>query len=322
MYNKYNFTYLSEKIFEAKFQENPFNHIYIENFLSEEHFLEIINSSEINSKSYKNDEELIENLINNGFKPIGFPGCITDIEKYIKWHKGNLKTSLHSACEGFGMALRLFNFKSEILKELNLFISSNEFNETIAEKFKINFKECTIDTGIQKYLDGYEISPHPDVRKKATTFMVNINPNQNSEKVNYHTHYLKFKKEYEYVKEFWKGNENIDRVWVPWNWTKSIKQQTKNNSIVLFSPSNDTLHAVKAKYDHLTTQRTQLYGNLWYNSQPAKKTLEWEYLDFSKNLETIEATFTQKLYSKFPSSIKNIVKKIFPNRQNVGKRNI
>ena len=36
----------------------------------------------------------------------------------------------------------------------------------------------------------------------------------------------------------------------------------KNNSIVIFKPSVDTLHAVKMKYDHTKFQRTQLYGNL------------------------------------------------------------
>ena len=46
------------------------------------------------------------------------------------------------------------------------------------EKFGIEYQNCNIDGGIQKYLDGYELSPHPDIRLKAATFMVNINPDQ------------------------------------------------------------------------------------------------------------------------------------------------
>ena len=36
----------------------------------------------------------------------------------------------------------------------------------------------------------------------------------------------------------------------------------KNNSIVLFKPDIDTLHAIKLDYNHNKFQRTQLYGNL------------------------------------------------------------
>ena len=39
-------------------------------------------------------------------------------------------------------------------------------------------------------------------------------------------------------------------------------QQSINNSIVLFAPNIDTLHAIKMQYDHNKFQRTQLYGNL------------------------------------------------------------
>ena len=89
---------------------------------------------------------------------------------------------------------------------------------------------------------------------------------EESEKLDHHTHYMKFKKAYSYIEEFWEGNPDVDRAWVPWDWATTVKQQFKNNSIVLFSPSNSTLHSVKANYDHLITQRTQLYGNLWFKT--------------------------------------------------------
>ena len=143
--------------------------------------------------------------------------------------------------------------KTEVLIALNNFLASKKFNTAIAQKFNINIDNCDIDGGIQKYLDGYEISPHPDIRRKAATFMVNINPHKASERYNHHTHYLKLKTEYNYVKEFWETSSKAERHWVPWDWCDTSFMQTKNNSIVLFSPSNDTMHGVKAVYDHLVS---------------------------------------------------------------------
>ncbi len=40
------------------------------------------------------------------------------------------------------------------------------FRHCLAEKFRINEHTVFYDAGIQKYLDGYEISPHTDIRKK------------------------------------------------------------------------------------------------------------------------------------------------------------
>ena len=160
MNNKYDFTYLIEKLMATDFNSKPFKHLYIENFFSDKHFNEIINSFEISSPSANNDKELIHSLIEKGFDPINFPGCVTNIKKYISWHENGKKVLTHSACEGFGMVLRLYRFQSDILRELNEFLISEEFNKAIAEKFEINFDNCTVDGGIQKYLDGYEIEVH------------------------------------------------------------------------------------------------------------------------------------------------------------------
>ena len=123
----------------------------------------------------------------------------------------------NSSTASFGMTLRLEEPKSDILKELKLFIGSDKFNQCIANKISLNIEKCSFDNGIQKYLDGYEISPHPDIRRKAATFMVNINSAPDSEKHNYHTHYMSFKKEYEYIKNFWNNNPDYDRAWLPWD---------------------------------------------------------------------------------------------------------
>jgi hypothetical protein len=278
------FTYLIDKIRITDFSTEPFKHIYIEDFFSSDHFDEIVTTNEISLAAAKSDRGLFDALFDKGYKIIPFPGCITDQKKYADWRAGKKKVEHHSACEGFGVAFRLFTPTSSILRELDEFLNGEAFNRCLAEKFSVPYEDCRVDVGIQKYLDGYEISPHPDIRRKATTFMVNINPRVASERANHHTHYLRFKPERRYVQTFWEGNPSIDRCWVPWDWTETVYQQTKNNSIVLFSPSNDTMHGVKADYNHLLTQRTQLYGNLWFKEFETEGQLEWEDFDFRGNL--------------------------------------
>jgi hypothetical protein len=280
----YNFKYLTEKIANAEIRKFPFDHIYIENFFSNEHFEELVKCSQIDLKESKDDRDLIDRILSSGYKIISFPGCITNKEEYLKWHKDKKVSHLQSTSnEGFGMVFRLTTFQHPLLSSINEYLIGPEFNQIIADKFKIDINLCNADAGIQKYLDGYEISPHPDIRKKATTFMVNINPGEETELIDYHTHYMKFVNDFKYVEEFWKNNKEVDRCWVPWNWCETVFRQTENNSIVIFSPSDSTLHAVKATYNHLLTQRTQLYGNLWYKESLTKSTPKWEYFNEIKN---------------------------------------
>ena len=128
-------------------------------------------------------------------------------------------------------------------------------------KFDLKF-ETSIVTAIQKNLSHYEISPHPDVREKGLTYLLNINKDSSIDNEPVHTHLLKFKKEWEFIYDYWKTNLSENRCWVPWDWCKTEKITNKNNSIVIFSPDIDTLHGVKLNYDHTKFQRTQLYGNL------------------------------------------------------------
>jgi len=70
----------------------------------------------------------------------------------------------------------------------------------------------------------------------------------------------------------------------------------------MFSPSSLTMHAVKANYNHLKGQRTQLYGNLWYKNANTLNKLEWESLVIGKNqtkelLSQSASTFTSKINS-------------------------
>ena len=299
------FNYILNKINNAKFLYHPFKHIEINDVFENEHFNKIIDQDQIKFAKMNSDEELISHLENKNYKPVIFPGCVTNSKDYIKWHGNKKNKNLNvSSTEGFGMTYRLTNAESEIISKLVTFISSNEFQQVIAKKFSIDLKDVYFDQGIQKYLDGYEISPHPDLKSKALTFMFNINPNTSSEKLNHHTHYMRFKNNYKYVEEFWKGNLNFDRCWVPWDWCETIKTQTKNNSVVIFSPDNNTMHAVKAKYDHLPYQRTQLYGNLWYKKELKKiKSIvpqpKWENFVIKKSGQKPERTIATKIFDKY-----------------------
>ena len=194
---------------------------------------------------------------------------------------------------------------TKILIDLKNFIESKEFNLVLAEKFNLDLEQCSIDTGIQKYLDGYEISPHPDLRKKALTFMININTSEQAFKESYHTHYLEFKINKNYVKEYWKGNPYAERCWIPWDWCVTKKQQKNNNSIVIFSPSFDTLHAIKANYSHLKNQRTQIYGNLWYKNEKG-----YDFIESNQNLDWNQLNFQPQLQPHKYSLAKRILKKI------------
>ncbi len=272
------FEYIIDKIIGTPFTEAPFKHIYIPDFFAKEHFQEIISAPEVNIRKAADDDDLIVALHENHFKEISFPGTTTDLPVYLRWHKdakeGNVTNN--GLCDGFGVTMRLQETRQNtILREISEFFKSKQFWDTLRAKFNITRSDVRTDVGLQKYLDGYEISPHPDIRLKALTFMINLNPAANSEEIEYHTSYLTFKPEKNHIREFWDNNPGVDRFWVPWDWCDVRSRQPANNSIVIFSPANDTMHAVRAHYDHLETQRTQYYGNLWYTNASAKSTHTW-----------------------------------------------
>ena len=279
---------LLNKIHSAKFEVSPFQHIIIENFLDKNFFKKIITSKQINtSVDEESDLKLINHLREKGYEVIPFPGTLANQEEYINWRKSK-KTENDGLCEGIGLTLRLSKKIESELQDLLKFFEGPEFTNAVLKKFNYNFqnREFYHDGGIQKYLSDYEISPHPDVRKKFLTWMLNINPMSNSQELNIHTHYLSLIKKFSYISEFFKNNREIDRCWVPWDWCETIFKQDKNNSLVIFSPSDDTFHAVKAVYDHFEGQRTQLYGNLWYDTSEATYTTQWSDLDITNKLIT------------------------------------
>ena len=90
----------------------------------------------------------------------------------------------------------------------------------------------------------------------------------------------------------------------------------------MFSPNSKTMHAVKANYNHLNGQRTQLYGNLWYERNQTLSKLEWEDLCISsekkvKNAKLINLDFLSTIPLKLGSRIKNLISN--ENRRNYEK---
>ena len=304
------FNYLIDKINATTIDHTPFAHIQINDLLTPEHFAQLIAAPEIAVQSPPSDAQLFDALFAAGYKVISFPGCITNHKTYIDWHRDKSANHRHNntACEGFGITLRLMTPASGILHELDAFMASAPFQQALAAKFSIDLDAVYYDGGVQKYLDGYEISPHPDIRRKALTYMVNINPAPNSESVEHHTHYLKFRDEYAYVQHYWEGHPNEDRCWVPWEWCEVVRVQRENNSMVIFSPRNDTMHGVKANYDHFTNQRTQLYGNLWYRDAPSLAMADWE--DFVIHTHAHAApSLANSIRSAIPKPVKNFIRK-------------
>lgn len=283
------FHYILEKIKEAKFLTDPFNFLYIEDFLSEEDFVNIIEHEQIKFPSFNKIEQLLEHLKAKDYKQVKFPGCTTSIDEYLDWYYKKSKITLphtKGLTEGFGLVFRLNKSKNTRMADLIQFLNSPIFVDTLMKKFSKQGK-TRVETAIQKYLTGYEISPHPDIRSKCLTYMLNINTIENKE-IDIYTNFMKFKKEYEEIYNFWEEKPEYERSWVPWEWCENVFQQRKNNSITIFSPNNRTLHSVKLSYDCLQQQRTQIYGNLWYNNKNLIETSIQDLEKIAKSRQTVE----------------------------------
>lgn len=261
------FGYLIHKIENAKFVRVPFPHLLIENMLSPEHLGLFLNSSQVHFEHCKNTPTLLKSLHDHGFVFQPFPGCYSNEKQYLEWVNGKRHT-YKEPIEGKGVAFRLREIKNVRIQKVLDFLNSDRFHKCLKRKFRISPKRKTsIITAVQKYLTGYEISPHPDVRRKALTYLLNINKGDFVEKEDVHTHLLRFKKDKKWVERYWNGTKT-ERCWVPWNWCETVNKIRSNNSMIIFAPSYNTLHAVKLDYNHLKYQRTQIYGNLMYIEKP------------------------------------------------------
>ena len=116
-------------------------------------------------------------------------------------------------------------YEDKILEELVEF-NSQSWHKCIKKKFK-KTGETGVDTAIQKYVSGYEISPHPDIRRKCATYMININTHEEAEHLGLHTHFMDFEDNRKWIFEEWKTNTNKDTCWVSWDWAKTSFQHPK-----------------------------------------------------------------------------------------------
>ena len=304
------YEYLIDKVKGADFSFKPFKHIIIKNFLSEEHFKEIVNTPQIRKHNLPNTKALIQELLEDGYDIQTFPGCITSVEKYLEFienpsrgiNKALVKDYGKDIIESYGMSLYLKEHRSISTASLMEFVNGNQFKPCLEEKFALE-RETYLDTGIQKYLSGYEISPHPDTRRKALTYMLNINTSQLSEGIEIHTRLMTLKDKYKYLYELWKYNSEIDRCWVPWDWCDSYNHVNTNNTLIIFEPSYDTMHAVKLEYDHLKFQRTQLYGNLWYHEKLAEKSSLHDIDLISRHKFSNSKTIKDRVLSKLINAL-------------------
>tara|TARA_R110000824_G_scaffold1073_2_gene5902 strand:- start:1041 stop:1916 length:876 start_codon:yes stop_codon:yes gene_type:complete len=278
--------YIIDKINNSQFIEEPFRHLEIKDFLSEEHLNLFTNDKQIHF-SVPQNSSLKKTFFDNHYNVIPFPGCTVDEDDYFarleldKWddikNKNNAPENPNNEIGGFGIAYRLQQYHNSTIKKILDFMNSELFKKTLERKFLLK-KETNIISAVQKYLTKYEISPHADLRKKALTYLLNINKNEECEHLDIHTHLLKFKKEYEYIYDIWKEKKYLEKVWVPWSWCESVKQIKKNNTMIIFSPDHRSLHGVNLNYDHTHLQRTQVYGNLMYKSAPNSKRLSYRSL--------------------------------------------
>ena len=204
------FEYLIEKITNAPFADKPFRHLTILNFFNSEHFNLIISDPQIFCRKFEDNRDLIDGLISQGYIPQPFPGCVTDIDHYLRYLDNPIKNFSNSqikgygrdVIEGYGMTMRLSDIRSEFLNDLNKFLNSERFLKALKTKFDI-IENVNVETAYQKNLSGYEISPHPDTRNKALTYMVNIYTDSSASKLDIHTRLMRFKGKYDYLYSFW-----------------------------------------------------------------------------------------------------------------------
>ena len=200
--------YLTEKVLDAKIHTEPFDHIIIDNFLSDHDLKIILNDKQIHFDICQNTKDLINTLHEKNYSIQSFPGCSTDIKDYLDKYKNKVWPNERNGTpvETFGLTFRLKDYDNPRIEEIVKYMSSENFQNAISKKFNLSKKTYAI-TAIQKNLSYYEISPHPDTRRKAATYLLNINKNDEAEKLDVHTHLLKFKENYndihnEYLKRY------------------------------------------------------------------------------------------------------------------------
>jgi len=195
----------------------------INDFLGESLFQELISHPDINLGPCTDMSELNGSLNVAGWEVQLHPGCIATFAEYRQVREGKAlykdansygHASRHQLLSGSGIAYRYQRSESSAIQDRISLFHGGELLKTLYEKFEIHH-ETTYDCGLQKYLHGYEIPPHPDIRSKALAFMLNLNTDPQSNLAEYHTHFMRLKSKYHYLYKFWDNHDEIQHCWIP-----------------------------------------------------------------------------------------------------------
>lgn len=254
--------YIIDKIKKSEIIDRPFPHIIISNLLEENDLIDILNI--IN----------IDNLhsIDKKYTKVQYPGAKNTNDDIITRPTG-------TGC--------VYSLKQEYYKKvkLNDILNSVEFKEALFNKLNIskNIDGWNVHQ-INKDLNGYEISPHPDITGKVITYQINLS---NTDELNNYDLSTKFHSiKSEYLNNIDKLKIKKNRPWGKWEWFdegKSIPYE--KNTFMAFAPSDISYHSVKLQdYPQEKYQRTMLRGFIADNRLLKKKP---KHLWTSGNLENI-----------------------------------
>ena len=231
--------YILKKIEDAVIIEKPFPHIIIPNLLEDDNLTNIIDNIEIDNL----------NEIEKKYTKVHYPGAKSTNEK------------LTNRPTGIGLVYALKEEYSKNNIELNTILTSKDFKEVLFKKFKIptNIDGWNVFQ-INKDLNGYEISPHPDITGKVITYQINLSNMDTLDNYDLGTKLHRIKPEcLKYIKEI---SSIKKRPWGKWEWfDEGISIPYKQNTFMAFAPSDISYHSVKLEnYPQEKCQRTMLRG--------------------------------------------------------------
>lgn len=302
------FGYLLDRVRDAEFFDEPFLHLEINPFLNEQHLNDLMTDPDIHMPPFNSSRHLIKTLMTRGYEVQEFPGSITSIPTYLKELEENPDHSRQDSIDlnemvGRGMTFRLKETRSDTYglktySRLLAFMNSEEWRVALLSKFNIT-RDTTIFSSIQKYLKKYIISPHPDHKTKALTYVMNINRDEEAAaRAEAGTNLFAIDPENQWVERVWK-NCSFERAWIPWRWASLAKTINENNNMLVFSPHESSLHGIHLNYDHLRWQRTQLYGNAFYRHASGGVDVQWNTLldmhDCCKDIRPEACPLAQRL---------------------------
>lgn len=255
-------SHLVAKLEAAAVDEHPFRHVIIEDFLPDECVEKLLDVARV--PGVRTSLQLWRALRSEwAVQP--FPGCSPSWSRYFL-ERGIGLPWRDERVSGRGLALR-YSGDSSVVKSVRDAMTSDEFTACVKQVMGLR-RPVRADSGLQKYLDGYEIAPHSDPHAKAATILVNLGID-GVQRPGTGTRLLQLKDERRYVQTFWRYNKNIDPDWVPWSWCEEVREVDMVNSLLIFCPDETTIHAVKCAYDHNAGQRLQLYGDYWFTDVPS-----------------------------------------------------